>query len=953
MGNNLKHVIILMQENRSFDEYFGTFPGARGFSDPTGVFTNQYLNDILPFRMSTFSTSGLEVDGVGHDWNAFHVLAQGNPNGWSASAQNPPSVIGYYTANDLPFHWSLASNFMLCDQYYASVLGGTFANRLYLMSGQLGGAATGTPPGNPGTFSTVPAWPTYPEMLPQDPTVWKIYDDYNNPAYLPDAPSPQNGFGSLNVLRQFASWSTYSNSALVPVNGTQQLLADFEQHALPTVCWIIPTFGATEWENNHPSDGAAYIAKILDYLLTYTDSAGNPYWDSTALVICYDEAGGHFDHASLSTLVPPTQGEAGYEADEWIDVPSVGPQNIGPGFRVPAIIVSPWTFGEGVNSRPFDHTSTLKLLQSVTGVAPSLGDWRNQTFGNLHDVFNFNKQASVADVRNSLSWLTGNTASITDAAGVLATCAFNRLKPFLPNPSSPPWPGNTPPKGTIKPPPNQTIWQPPVAPGCEVIVTVPSYSRSDVIFNAGSSGTSIYNPALLVIVDGFEPLELAMPQFGNPPNPNTQYVLTPTQTLPLTSNSNHQCTTRVPAITFTDDAGNNIPGLTATPVSIDQDPGDPSLQTFPGVPSTFTFTFNLQFADNFRPTDQSNIFPSASGAISRISVNASFAVDTVVTSAAELELLSTDDPQFYHNFYEGIDYLSGELRVFSIPAGAKLFGVPLGNTAGASRSDAYTFITAVIDKLNGGGQIETDPLQVGNTVISVASFDDLPQDEDTNPLQLSPTRNGIPFFNFALARVHMTAQTDANNVRVFFRSFRASVTTSQFDPVNDFATVSQFRSNPPAAQTIGEQDTRIPLLGVIDVATAPGLWAPEYVTIPFFASERAPFLSPPQPMKAQTDTPNVRTIAGNMKDTPSATYFGCWLDINQPNDSLFPQAPVPGNWDGPWPGQMLFPIQRAFKSDLHQCLVAEISFFQFTIPTGDNPATSAWLAQRNLGLVQS
>ena len=85
------------------------------------------------------------------------------------------------------------------------MLGGTFANRLLLMSGQLGGAATALRPAIRGHFQRCWHGPLTAEMLPQDPTVWKIYNNYNDPAYLPDAPSPQNGFGSLNVLRQFAS----------------------------------------------------------------------------------------------------------------------------------------------------------------------------------------------------------------------------------------------------------------------------------------------------------------------------------------------------------------------------------------------------------------------------------------------------------------------------------------------------------------------------------------------------------------------------------------------------------------------------------------------------------------------------------------------------------------------------------------------------------------------------
>ena len=126
---DIKHVVILMQENRSFDEYFGTFPGATGLNDPGGVFDNLYgkdanQNDIKPFRMSTFTASGLERDNASHSWVDFQALFTGGkyntPNRWAR--QGHESVVGYYAANDIPFHWELARTFVLCDHFFASAL---------------------------------------------------------------------------------------------------------------------------------------------------------------------------------------------------------------------------------------------------------------------------------------------------------------------------------------------------------------------------------------------------------------------------------------------------------------------------------------------------------------------------------------------------------------------------------------------------------------------------------------------------------------------------------------------------------------------------------------------------------------------------------------------------------------------------------------------------------------
>lgn len=685
-------------------------------------------------------------------------------------------------------------------------------------------------------------------------------------------------------------------------------------------------------------------------------------WNSTVFILTYDENDGHYDHvlpvvpsptADLQTTIAPpplssTQPSA--NQNEFLLDGTGNYQPIGSGFRVPTFIISPWTFNapQNICSILFDHTSIIRLLEEVTQAqCPNIIAWRRQNFSSLSAIpINGTPVADAATILNALQPAAGHASSGVNAGTIQAGADARQailndaqganphgdigwpLLPYPPLTSPPAWP--------------------PVAQSCTVIVTIPSYSQSDVAFQAGSSATLGAAPAsaaLLVVVDGFEPVEL-----------NTPYALAPVKTLPLTGDAGHMCTTRIPLVSFVDAEGAPVPGLSATAQSIDLDPGAPSVQTPTGVPQRFTFSFSVTFDNNFTATSPQNVFPASSGAIQSYFVNASFSVDTTVRYQAEIELLSTDDPQFFHNFYEDISYLSGELRVFSLSRGQTLFGATLGDPhhpGNATAEDALNFIRNVIKNLNRATSYPAVPLNAGGTIVQVASFDDLPQDEPTNPLPLYGSLNGIPVYNFALARVHMNAKTNAANVRVFFRSFRAAVTTSAFDPVSDFTTASKFRSNPPAAQTIGEHDNRTPLLGVLNVQNSAGQSGTEYVTIPFFASTRASLLSPPQTMMQQTDPPNTITIKDNPQYSTTETYFGCWLDINQ-STKLFPAAPPGGNWDGPWLSHTpLQPIQRAFKNDLHQCLVAEISFYEITIPVGDTPSLSAWLAQRNLGLVLS
>jgi len=300
-----------------------------------------------------------------------------------------------------------------------------------------------------------------------------------------------------------------------------------------------------------------------------------------------------------------------------------------------------------------------------------------------------------------------------------------------------------------------------------------------------------------------------------------------------------------------------------------------------------------------------------------------------------------------------------------VPVGYELFGVTL-ETPSPSKSYAKCacdFITKLIGTLNkNGGENLPSTVFPPESGISISKFDDLNYMEEVNPLYLTSTdANGNIVFNFALARVHMNSTAQAQNVRVFFRSCRASVTTSIYNPVGDLTTNSFYRSNPPNLNDPGTNDLRIPLLGVDYVTPATsGPPTLEYVNIPFFATPRVnpnttSMLTQPK------DSPNVQDIPnGNLNNHPMA-FFGCWLDINldRSEDQIFLQFDnVPGvsQWDGGWNlpanSNQLVSIYKSFIRDNHQCLVAEISFDGIDIPAGDVPGYSAWLAQRNLGFIQ-
>ncbi|HEX3928759.1 MAG TPA: alkaline phosphatase family protein [Gemmatimonadales bacterium] len=380
---DIKHLVVLMQENRSFDHYFGTMAGVRGFDDPhalkldggRSVFyqpdAENPVGYVLPFHLDTQATSAQKIPSTSHSWSVQHsAWNNGKMDNWllahrKADGVNGPYVMGYYTRADIPFQFALAEAFTLCDAYHCSVMGPTWPNRFYWMTGTIDPDGTH---GGPIIKNQVPAdgltWTTYAERLEAAGVSWKVYQQDDN-------------YG-CNMLENFRSFRDAPKTSSLYMRGMArgaegQFEYDAANDKLPTVSWIIPTGLQSEHPEYMPADGAAFVAAKIDAI------AANPdVWAKTAFVLDYDENDGIFDH--VAPVVPPA-GTAG----EFVDGLPVGS-----GYRVPCIIVSPWTAGGWVSSELFDHTSVLRLMEAVTGVRePNITDWRRKTFGDLTSTFRF------------------------------------------------------------------------------------------------------------------------------------------------------------------------------------------------------------------------------------------------------------------------------------------------------------------------------------------------------------------------------------------------------------------------------------------------------------------------------------------------------------------------------------------------------------------------------------
>jgi phospholipase C len=396
---DVKHVVIHMQENRSFDHYFGTLAGVRGFGDPNAPKQGNgksifYQSDaqnpdgyLLPWHLDTTTTSSQAIPSTSHAWTVQHSalnITVGATPGAPTTALNDnwlpahlaadgeahgPYTMSYYERQDIPFHFALAEAFTLCDGYHCSLLGPTWPNRMYLMTGMIDPLSSG---GGPVISNVVPSpltgkpytWTTYPERLTQAGISWRVYQE-------------EDDYGT-NPLEWFAAYQNATPGSPLYENGLTIYPPDrFEWDArngrLPTVSWILPTSGQSEHPAYIPASGADYLASKLNAV------ASNPdLWSKTVFIVNYDENDGLFDH-----VLPPLP-PAGTAAEFVDGVP------IGGGVRVPCFIVSPWSVGGFVASENFDHTSVLQFLELVTGVRETnITDWRRETFGDLTSALGF------------------------------------------------------------------------------------------------------------------------------------------------------------------------------------------------------------------------------------------------------------------------------------------------------------------------------------------------------------------------------------------------------------------------------------------------------------------------------------------------------------------------------------------------------------------------------------
>ncbi|PWU09806.1 MAG: phospholipase [Terriglobia bacterium] len=361
-GSPVQHLVLVMMENRSFDHFLGWFPNADG--KQAGLMYPDLNNQLHATFPLAPDYTGCAYPDPDHSYDGARTeYDSGNMDGFLKIQAGSLFPIGYYTESDIPFLAALARNYTTCDRYFPAFLGPTFPNRIFQHAGQTDRL------GDEVFISTLPTiW----DHLAAQGITGKYY------------------YGNIPFL---ALWGKKYADISRPYS---EFLSDCAAGTLPAVSFVDPTFttvGNVTDDDDHPHsdirNGDAFLSKVFNAV------THSPSWPGTVLIINFDEWGGFFDH------VPPPRAVAPNNVD-----PDVVDGKAMLGIRVPCVIASPWTRGNPanptVNHTVFDHTSVLKLIESVWSVPPLAARETSNDVGNLLNVLNFsNPQPAIPDLPKS------------------------------------------------------------------------------------------------------------------------------------------------------------------------------------------------------------------------------------------------------------------------------------------------------------------------------------------------------------------------------------------------------------------------------------------------------------------------------------------------------------------------------------------------------------------------
>jgi phospholipase C len=354
----IRHIVTLMQENHSFDNYFGTYPGADGIPPGTCMPINSQNGPkpcVKPFRLG-----GKAVQDLGHSRPVFTSQYDGGKlDGFLLSGELEgigvqPNVMGHYDGADLPFYWNIAKRYVLFDRFFTSAAAGSVQNHMYWVTGGPGSAEDVIPQNGFGDI------PTIFDRLERRNISWKFYVQN----YRPSITYRSRGVGDSGAQPVWVPLLAYNRYIGNPrlfshIVDLSEYYRDLQNGTLPAVSYIVPA-GSSEHPPGNIHAGQRFVRTLINSL--QQSSA----WKSSAFTWTYDDWGGWYDHVR-----PPQVDRYGY------------------GFRAPALLVSPYARRGYIDHTTLDFTSILRFIEENWSLPPLAQ--RDARANSIRSAFDFSQ----------------------------------------------------------------------------------------------------------------------------------------------------------------------------------------------------------------------------------------------------------------------------------------------------------------------------------------------------------------------------------------------------------------------------------------------------------------------------------------------------------------------------------------------------------------------------------
>jgi phospholipase C len=361
----IQHLVVLLQENHSFDNYFGTYPGANGL--PIGTKMPIDPNNLSAGYVVPWHIGDATITDLSHSSSTYAAQYNNGKMDSFVSALNARNqdgklAMGYYDGTDIPYYWNLADNYVLFDAFFSSAKDGSFANHMYWVAAIPPVAPKGT------ELSDVLAnVPTIFDSLQSAGVSWKFYVQNYDPNITYRTIGTSGNRSSQVIWVPLLNFDRFIDNPELSshIVDLSQYFVDLQNGTLPAVSYIIPS-GASEHPPSNLMSGQRFVKNILQELMR------SSAWESSAFLLAYDDWGGWYDH------VNPIQ----------VDQYGYGP-------RVPAILVSPYAKNKYIDHTVLDFTSILKFIEQNWNIAPLAT--RDTNANNFLDAFNFNQAPRLPD----------------------------------------------------------------------------------------------------------------------------------------------------------------------------------------------------------------------------------------------------------------------------------------------------------------------------------------------------------------------------------------------------------------------------------------------------------------------------------------------------------------------------------------------------------------------------